>query len=45
VEAGVHDLEPGIAKGAGDHFCAAIVTVEARLGDEDTNLAAIGALR
>ena len=33
TEAGVDDFHAGVAKGAGDDFCAAVVAVEARLGD------------
>ncbi len=37
AEAGVDDLHAGIAEGAGDDFCAAVVAVEAGLGDEDAD--------
>ena len=38
VEPGVDDLHPGVAKRAGDDLGAAIVPIEARLGDDDADL-------
>jgi hypothetical protein len=37
TEAGVDDLHASVAKGAGDDLCAAVVAVEAGLGDEDAD--------
>ena len=37
AEAGVDDLHAGVAQGAGDDFCATVVAVKARLGDQHTN--------
>ena len=36
-EAGVDDLHAGVAQRPGDHLGAAVVAVQARLGDEDTD--------
>jgi hypothetical protein len=33
AQAGVHDFHAGVAQGAGDDFRAAVVAVQARLGD------------
>ena len=41
-QAGVNDLHSGIAQGAGDDFDAAVVAVEADLGENDTNGSVIG---
>src|ERR1039458_5908335 len=38
AEAGVDDFHAGIAKGAGNDLGATVVTVEARLGDQDADL-------
>ena len=37
AEAGVDDLHAGVAEGAGDDLCAAVVAVEAGLGDKDAD--------
>jgi hypothetical protein len=37
LEAGVDHLHAGVAEGAGEDFCTAIVAVESGLGDEDTD--------
>ena len=37
AQAGVDDFHAGVAQGAGDDFCAAVVAVEAGLGDEDAD--------
>jgi hypothetical protein len=37
AEAGVDDLHAGVAEGAGDDFCAAVVAVEAGFGYEDAD--------
>ena len=37
AEAGVDDFHSGVAEGAGDYFCAAVVAVEAGLGDQDSD--------
>ena len=39
AEARVDDLHPGVAKRAGDHLGASVVSVEARLGNHDSDLA------
>ena len=39
VQAGVDDLHAGVAEGAGDDLGAAVVAVEAGLGDDDADLA------
>src|SRR3989442_6733504 len=39
VKPGVDDLDAGVAQGTGDDLGAAIVTVEARLGDDDADFA------
>lgn len=38
AQAGVHDFHAGVAQGPGDYFCAAVVAIEARLGNQHTNL-------
>ena len=38
AQAGVDDLHAGIAQGAGDHFGAAVVAVQAGLGDQHADL-------
>jgi hypothetical protein len=35
VQAGVHDLEAGVAQRSRDHLGATIVTIQAGLGDYD----------
>ena len=37
AQAGVDDFHAGIAEGAGDHFGAAVVTVETGLGHQDAD--------
>jgi hypothetical protein len=37
MQPGVDDLVPGVAQRSGDHLGAAVVAVEARLGDEDAS--------
>ena len=37
AKAGVNHFHAGIAEGASDNFCAAIVTVEAGFGDQDSD--------
>ena len=37
TEASVDHLHAGVAEGAGDDFCAAVVAVEAGFGDEDAD--------
>ncbi len=37
AEAGVDDLHAGVAEGAGDDFGAAVVAIEAGLGDQHSN--------
>jgi hypothetical protein len=37
-QAGVDDFHAGIAEGAGDYFCAAVMTIKTRLGNQHTNL-------
>ncbi len=37
VQAGVDDLHAGVAQGAGDDLGAAVMTVQARLGDYDAD--------
>ena len=39
VQTGVDELEPGVAKDAGDHLAPAVMAVQARLGDDDPKLA------
>ena len=39
VQAGVDDLHAGVAQRPGDDLCAAVVAVEAGLGDDDADLA------
>ncbi|OLB95228.1 MAG: hypothetical protein AUH30_15810 [Candidatus Rokubacteria bacterium 13_1_40CM_68_15] len=39
VEAGVDDLDAGVAQRAGDDLGAAIVAIQPRLRDDDANLA------
>ena len=39
AQAGVDDLHAGVAQGAGDDLGAAVVAVEAGLGDQDTDFA------
>jgi hypothetical protein len=34
AQAGVDDFHAGVAEGAGDYFCAAVVAVQAGLGDQ-----------
>src|SRR5258708_31086298 len=38
AQAGVDDFHAGIAQGTGDYFCASVMAIEARLGDQHTNL-------
>jgi len=38
AQAGVDDFHAGVAQSAGDYFCAAVMAIEARLGDQHTNL-------
>jgi hypothetical protein len=38
AQAGINDFHSGVTQGAGDYFGAAVVAVEAGLGDEDANL-------
>ncbi len=42
AEAGVDDFHACIAQGAGDDFCAAVVTVETGLGDENADWGGAG---
>jgi len=37
AKAGVDDFHAGVAEGAGDNFCAAVVAIEARFGDKHAN--------
>jgi histone H3/H4 len=39
VQTGVDELEPRVAKDAGDHLAPAVMAVQARLGDDDPKLA------
>ena len=39
AQAGVDDLHAGVAQRAGDHLGAAVVAVEAGLGDDDSDFA------
>src|SRR5229473_950088 len=34
AQASVNDFHAGVAQGAGDYFCAAVVAIQARLGDQ-----------
>jgi hypothetical protein len=34
AQAGVDDFHAGVAQGAGDYFCSAVVAIQARLGDQ-----------
>src|SRR5258707_723148 len=38
AQAGVDDLHAGVAQGASDYFCAAIVAIKARLSNQHANL-------
>ena len=44
ADAGVDDLAAAVAQCAGDDLGATVVAIEARLGDEDTDLGAVGAV-
>src|SRR5882762_5862013 len=37
AQAGVNDFHAGVAEGAGDYFCAAVVAVQPRLGDQHSD--------
>ena len=45
AQAGVDDLHAGVAEGAGDDFGAAVVAIEAGLGDENANFLVRHSLR
>jgi hypothetical protein len=38
TQAGVDDFHAGVTQGAGDDFCAPVVAIEPRLGDQHANL-------
>src|SRR5467141_3152579 len=37
AQAGVNDFHAGIAQGAGDYFCAAVMAIQPRLGDQHSD--------
>src|SRR5467141_4136220 len=38
AQAGVNDFHAGVTQGTSDYFCASVMAIEARLGDQHTNL-------